>query len=627
MSITEIRSALNAEIDATPKQLLFKIVKISPYRPGLLIDLQFIATHGIRSIVLDDSFLGTLASWSSPVHGEGAVMEVFPNTNQIVLGDFNGAWPHPDQVISLPSFNYIRPVLNCWNDEAWATQAYDCLKDLVSPKLIPSAPLSGNHFTWLRLAQRASLSLVNYSSSFLWGPPGTGKTTTIGVLVAEFLFSNPQAKVLLLSTTNRAVDQALIAIDKALSYSHRHALRHAMRRTGNGYDVHHYRGRQHLLGNCANEMLHEGAINEPLHVSNESPTEIRLMAMTIASAISSMATLRKNPTFDLVVFDEASQIGLAQTLAVMPLGKARLLAGDPNQLSPIARDRSPSVRRWLIPSTFSLMPSAGPSVCMLNEQSRMIGPICYIIIQIFYGENLKVATDALNNQEWLNDRKFQFANIPPKQHVAILPVCSNHEQNRPMERSESAELIVKLVLSALFQQHVKQGEVVIVTPFRKQCALLRSLLGQYHLNEVRVCTANSMQGAEASVIIFDPVDGLNDFLMKGTFRQLINVALSRAKAKLILTLSAKDLTNPLFAQMQKIVQKHANRAIKPLHLVLDNPKYITTAVGERVVIDNQVCEITRFSSCGREMWVVVEATSQEVLIDARKMRQIACAKC
>lgn len=517
-------------------------------------------------------------------------------------------------------------MLNFWNDEALATQAYDCLKDLASAKLIPSAPLFGNDFKWLRPAQRASLSLVNYSSGFLWGPPGTGKTTTIGVLVAEFLFNNPQAKVLLLSTTNLAVDQALIAIDEVLSNSHRHALRHVMRRMGTSYDVNHYRGRQHLIGNCANEMSHEGAISDPLPESNESSTDIRLMAMTVASAISSMATLRKNSTFDLVVLDEASQIGMAYALAVMPLGKVRLFAGDPNQLSPIARGRSPSVRRWLIPSAFSLMPSAGPSVCMLNEQSRMIGPICDIVSQIFYGGILKVATDALNNQEWLNDRKFQFAHIPPNQHVVILPVCSNHEQNRPLERSESAEVIVELVLSALFQQHVKQEEVVVITPFRKQCALLRSLLDQRCLNEVSVCTAYRTQGSQASVIIFDPVDGSNYFLRSGDCRKLINVALSRAKAKLILTLSAGDLTNPIFAQIQKIVQRHANRAIKPLHFVLDNPNYVTTAVGERVVIDDQPCEITRFSNNGREMWVVIEATGQEMLINSSKMRQIACVR-
>ena len=40
------------------------------------------------------------------------------------------------------------------------------------------------------------------SSMILWGPPGTGKTTTLGVLVAEYLDRHPGAKVLLLSTTN-----------------------------------------------------------------------------------------------------------------------------------------------------------------------------------------------------------------------------------------------------------------------------------------------------------------------------------------------------------------------------------------------------------------------------------------
>ena len=71
---------------------------------------------------------------------------------------------------------------------------------------------------------------MQYSSSFLYGPPGTGKTTTLGVLLAEYLHLNPRARVLLLSTTNHAVDQATVAVDKALEQSKREALRKTIKR-------------------------------------------------------------------------------------------------------------------------------------------------------------------------------------------------------------------------------------------------------------------------------------------------------------------------------------------------------------------------------------------------------------
>ena len=70
----------------------------------------------------------------------------------------------------------------------------------------------------LNLGQtRAVSSSVGRNITFIWGPPGTGKTHTIGTL-AEQLFALKRS-VLLVSHTNTAVDQALLHISNALSSS------------------------------------------------------------------------------------------------------------------------------------------------------------------------------------------------------------------------------------------------------------------------------------------------------------------------------------------------------------------------------------------------------------------------
>ena len=92
-----------------------------------------------------------------------------------------------------------------------------------------------------RSAKRSSS--CNIQAVFLYGPPGTGKTTTLGVLLAEYLHPNPRARVLLLSTTNHAVDQATVAVDKALEQ----ALRKTIKRLGSRFVASHYAGREHLL--------------------------------------------------------------------------------------------------------------------------------------------------------------------------------------------------------------------------------------------------------------------------------------------------------------------------------------------------------------------------------------------
>jgi hypothetical protein len=72
----------------------------------------------------------------------------------------------------------------------------------------------------LNASQRAAVQLCSDSDlSFVWGPPGTGKTTTLAHIVGELLAQG--LRVLVLSTTNAALDQALekIAGDCAMRES------------------------------------------------------------------------------------------------------------------------------------------------------------------------------------------------------------------------------------------------------------------------------------------------------------------------------------------------------------------------------------------------------------------------
>ena len=60
----------------------------------------------------------------------------------------------------------------------------------------------------LNASQRRAVQLCSDSNvAFVWGPPGTGKTTTLGHIVTELLGQGQ--RLLLTSTTNAAVDQAL----------------------------------------------------------------------------------------------------------------------------------------------------------------------------------------------------------------------------------------------------------------------------------------------------------------------------------------------------------------------------------------------------------------------------------
>jgi DNA polymerase III delta prime subunit len=55
---------------------------------------------------------------------------------------------------------------------------------------------------------------IRYSISALWGPPGTGKTQTLGALIAHFY--KEQERTLICSNTNQAVDQVLLKLCREL---------------------------------------------------------------------------------------------------------------------------------------------------------------------------------------------------------------------------------------------------------------------------------------------------------------------------------------------------------------------------------------------------------------------------
>ena len=328
MSVLDIRSAIGQERDATPAYYDFKVLE-SVLEGGLCrITIQPQAVY--PKVVLDESLEDAEAWWPKPHKGSAKVLAVAAEEDQIILKGATSRPPVKDGLLRIYPPQYLDALLHCWLDNSWAHQAMACWQGLDTSVRVAANPLSGHAFRWLRRAQRQALKLVQYSSSFLYGPPGTGKTTTLGVLLAEYLHMNPRARVLLLSTTNHAVDQATVAVDKALEQSKREALRKTIKRLGSRFVASHYAGREHLLPVHDKRLIKQLA---DLQAQRPSDTELaelrlwkeqvqaleqklrsqslevlrqnRLSCMTTTRAAFTLQDLRTLPTFDLVVFDEA----------------------------------------------------------------------------------------------------------------------------------------------------------------------------------------------------------------------------------------------------------------------------------------------------------------------------------
>ncbi|MGN6829132.1 DEAD/DEAH box helicase [Paucibacter sp. M5-1] len=674
MSLADLRAALAAELAATPEFYDFKVLRSE--REGALwrvtLEPGYVYAEGQRpgaasaQVLLDDSLDGASAWWGAPVKGGASVLAVLAEEDQLLLQNASSAPPGPDCLIRLYPTRFLNAVAEAWWDTPWAERALACLPDLGRPRPVDAATaLSGAPFRWLRPAQSAALALVQHSSAFLWGPPGTGKTTTLGVLLAEYLERRPEARVLLLSTTNQAVDLATIAVDKALEKGRREQYRASVQRLGTRFDAAAYAGREHLIPSDDQGLIGQlaraeaarpsargdagalkawadrvAALREELRAASlQVLRRCRLASMTTTRAAFTLKTLRElsgsdadEPPFDLLVFDEASQVSLAHALALMPLGRARLFAGDPQQLSPVLRSPDRGARRWLGRSAFAEMPRQGPSVALLDEQSRMAAPISELVSALFYAGALRVAADAQAAPAWAAARRRALGEADADTHVQLRRVRSDgawSAAERGPVRRESAEAMAEAVAAALASGDWRAQELIVLTPFRAQRALIRRCLREHGVPDaaVKVSTVHRAQGSEAPVVLFDPVDGSQPFLHGEEAQRLLNVAFSRAQAKLIIYLSASDAASPLLAPLvQRLRLAGDARVALDLRDLARQPDFPANALGRRVRAGRHTGEVSRLSPDGRQFWLVNEVSGAEQLIDAGFWRARALAE-
>ncbi|MGY0196652.1 DEAD/DEAH box helicase [Leptothrix sp. BB-4] len=681
MSIAEIRAAIEQELAATPEFYDFRVE--SAQREGTLwrVTLQagqaWAGGKPMPQLMLDDSFDGATAWWGGPPKGQAAVLAIVAEDDQLILSDATAPPPALDGLIRLYPPRFLQPLAQAWADDGWAARAWACRAGLAAPARQPGAPLVDDVYGWLRPAQRRAFALLRHGDCFLWGPPGSGKTTTLGVLLAELLQQRPQARVLLLSTTNTAVDQAVIALDKALAQKRREALRASVRRLGNRFAASTYEGREHLLAVRDPALVAQLARAEAARprstdlaaieawqarvdglrrqLRSASLAELRsarLVAMTTSRASYTLKTLRElgdgdpavdagAPPFDLIVFDEASQVSLAQALALAPLGRARLYAGDPQQLAPVRRSDSREAKVWLGRSPFGEMPRdravladpLGP-VALLDEQSRMAAPIGELVSALFYDGLLRVADDTREQPAWHQRRARSLDGIGPEAHVHVEAVdaCGGWSAtHRGPVRQASAQAIADRLGRALEAGEAEPHEIVVLTPFRAQRALIRAALQAHELSHltgaVRVSTVHKAQGSEAPFVLFDPVDGRQPFLQTEDARRLVNVALSRAQAKVIVYLADGDAqANPVLGQIvQRLRLAGDTRPVTPIESAAREPGFPRSAVGLRVRIGRHVGEVARISPDGSELWLHNEASGQAQCFDVGFLRRKAAS--
>jgi hypothetical protein len=248
------------------------------------------------------------------------------------------------------------------------------------PYGLPVAPFECDE---ANMYQRAAVQAVlERDVAYIWGPPGTGKTTTLA-LIGQAL-AERGLRVLMVASTNVAIDNAVVRLAPRLEpetvvrfgVPQLPELRAAQTR---------------------------GLFDEPSRVVLVPPKrqkvpadeQARLRTLRQARVLgTTLARAYLSPeigTFDAVLVDEASAAPLPALFCAASLACDKVaVLGDPKQLPPVARSNQPAVTDWLKRDIFhqaGLSDDDERSV-LLREQYRMHPDISRLANQLVYGGRL-----------------------------------------------------------------------------------------------------------------------------------------------------------------------------------------------------------------------------------------------
>jgi len=557
---TRIRAAIREELNASSRGMPFRAWDIN--RAGAVLHMTL--TPEGRHSILDETLEEGRMGWESDTSGSAEVISVLPALSVINACLTTGQPPKEGSLVYLNPPRYLEALLSLWEDGTRASEFVQWVFDLGGNRITWEKEVPCSAFNGLRPAQERSFSLVRWKTSFLWGPPGTGKTHTLGRLLASYLTHHTAGRVLLLSSTNVAVDLAILAVDDALKEL-RPANRPVCYRFGSRLDPQKFQNRKHLTPLRDRELVDKlrrhyevvpdpadadlyhkwkqerDRLREAIRKENlEFLASARLAAMTTTLAAHDFVNLGK---FDLVVFDEASQVGKAQAATFSRLGARALFAGDPQQLAPIAQGAGPDVNTWLAQSPFDWASRASlqQATCMLDEQWRMASPISSAVSDLFYGSKLRVADPLCQDGEWLGARQPGPTRLLGNDNIVLVDTgaaAKAAHRFRGYKCEESAILVAALVVDHVLSWSIAnlREELIVLTPYRAQRRRIETELTSINAPAATVSTVHRAQGSEKRVVIFDPVCPTADFVAGEEGMRLVNVAFSRAKCRLIVML-------------------------------------------------------------------------------------------
>ena len=429
--------------------------------------------------------------------------------------------------------------------------------------------------------------------TFVWGPPGTGKTQTLAKIAWAHI--DKGERVLMLSYSNVSVDGAILRVTSLKNDVFPGQLVRYGFPKDKRISEHPYLSSYNLAINNYPDLLKRRTQlqaekkrlekNDPKLIQvekelNEIRRELRaaesqcvrnakFVATTVSKAIVDKEI--RNGAFDVVIFDEASMATIPQIAYAAKLARKNFVCmGDFRQLPTIVQSSKESPLNADIFQYCGITQAVDQGsnhkwLCLLDTQYRMHPEIADFAGRSIYNGLLKSANGMTEKREKtvmaepFAGRAMEFVDLSGTMSTCIKSSDDSH-----------ANVLSAFVTFSLALKAAQTQEVGIITPYHAQSRLLHAMVRDVNELEalphaIKCATVHQFQGSEEDVIVYDAVDcyrlpfpGALIASTAGRYAdRLFNVAMTRSKGKFICVANGSFMRNKgmsenlMFMQMLK----------------------------------------------------------------------------
>ncbi len=419
----------------------------------------------------------------------------------------------------------------------------------------------------------------------LVGPPGTGKTSCALRFMVEEALSEPDTSILLLSYTNRAVDEICAMLtDSGI------ADRTPFIRIGNELSCD-KRFVPYLLKYSLDDCPKLTDIQQKM-------ARTRIFVGT-TTAINNRLNLFTLKHFQLAIIDEASQILEPDLIGILSARHQQhnaidkfVLVGDYKQLPAIAQQSAEeaAVTDLLLRnigledcrnSLFERLYKSSPDTCrsILHKQGRMHPAIAEFPNQTFY---YREQLESVPLPHQLEETPYETGLTPQdtidqlllERRMVFIPAEAPDHLTCSDKTNPNEARIVATLLSHIYRLTESRFDpnrtVGVIVPYRNQIAMIRKEIARLQLpalQDISIDTVERYQGSQRDIIIYSfTIQNFSqlNFLTANTFQEgnflidrKLNVALTRARKQLLLTGNPHILgANITFYKLMEYIRLH-----------------------------------------------------------------------